>query len=174
MDKEFYRDKLVLGDHLNTPTYELTDEMSDKKVFSKQTKLIKKHKTCLTPKEVAYITNYEWRTSNFYVNPKISKCREIKEKMRQNKTTYLKMDPPMTLKGRPIISGPVSPTKHLSQLISKILAPIVPLQDSYIKDDWAFIKQLPTELDYDAQLFTCDIVSLYTNIPHSLGVEAIE
>ena len=83
------------------------------------------------------------------------------------------MTPPPSLKGRPIIAGPNSPTKHLSQLISKILAPFVPLQESYIKDDWAFIKQLPTELDYEADLFTCDIVSLYTSIPHQLGIEAI-
>ena len=62
----------------------------------------------------------------------------------------------------------------MSKPISKILAPLVPLQDSYIKDDWAFIKQLPRRLDYDAELFTCDIVSLYTSISHELGIEAID
>ena len=78
------------------------------------------------------------------------------------------------LKGRPIISGPMSTTKHLSQLISKLLAPLVPLQDSYVKDGWDFVKKLPRNLDYDAELFTCDIVSLYTSIPHDLGIEAME
>ena len=70
--------------------------------------------------------------------------------------------------------SPLSPTKHLSKLIGKILPPLVPHQDSYIKDDWAFIKQLPCQVDYDADLFTCDIVALYTSIPHQLGVEAID
>ena len=174
MDTTYYRDKLVLQDHLNTSVYERTTEDADKKVFNAQTKLMDKHVKCLTKKEYKYITNYMWKTSNFYVNPKISKCKEIKERMRTNNRRYLKMQPPSTLKGRPIISGPISPTKHLSQLISKILAPLVPLQDSYIKDDWAFIKQLPRNLDYEAELFTCDVVSLYTSIPHDLGVEAIE
>ena len=114
MDKEFYRDKLVLGDHLNTSTYELTDENSDKKVFNKQEKLMRKHQKCLTPKEMSYITKYDWKTSNFYVNPKISKCKEIKDRIKTNTSNYLKMTPPMTLKGRPIISGPISSTKHLS------------------------------------------------------------
>ena len=174
MDTSFYRNKLVLQDHLETQVYELTTEHADKKVFTEQIRLMEKHKKCLTPNEFKYITNYEWKSSNFYVNPKIAKCEEIKEKMKTTNKKCLKMQPPPTLKGRPIISGPISPTKHLSQLISKILAPIVPLQDSYIKDEWAFIKQLPRNLDYDAQLFTCDIVSLYTSIPHDLGVEAIE
>ena len=84
------------------------------------------------------------------------------------------MAAPASLKGRPIISGPIAPTKHLSKLIGKVLSPLVPMQKSYIKDDWAFIKQLPQTLDYDAELFTCDIVSLYTSIPHDLGVEAID
>ena len=135
---------------------------------------MKKHEKCLTAKELKFITNYEWKTSNFYVNPKISKCKEIKERMQKNNSNYLKMPPPESLKGRPIISGPMSPTKHLSKLIGKILAPLVPLQESYIKDDWSFIKQLPRELKYEAILFTCDIVSLYTSIPHDLGIDAID
>ena len=34
MDTCFYRDKLVMEDHLNQPTYEKTNEDADKKVFS--------------------------------------------------------------------------------------------------------------------------------------------
>ena len=88
MDVEFYRDKLVLADHLNTPTYELTTEKADKKVFSEQCKLMAKHEKCLTPKEMKFITNYEWKSSNFYVNPKISKCNEIKIMMQKNNSHY--------------------------------------------------------------------------------------
>ena len=174
MDAEFYKQKLVLQDHLNKPTYERTTEDADKKVFKRQAALVEKHKRCLTNKEAKFITDYEWKTSNFYASPKISKCKEISEKMRSSDTEYLKMPPPESLKGRPIIAGPISPTKHLSKLIGRILAPLVPHQDSYIKDDWAFIRQLPRQVDYDAELFTCDIVSLYTSIPHDLGVEAID
>ena len=84
MDTDFYRDKLVLKDHLQTSTYEVTTKEADKKVFEEQEKLMRKHAECLTSKEMKYITNFEWKTSNFYVNPKISKCAEIKEKIRHN------------------------------------------------------------------------------------------
>ena len=174
MDSEFYRNKLVLNDHLSSSTYERAADDADVKVFKQQTKLLEKHRNCLTKNEFNYITDYEWKSSLFYVNPKIAKCKEISERMRTNNSEYLHMEPPPSLKGRPIISGPASPIKHLSQLISKILAPLVPLQQSYIKDAWAFIKRLPKQLSYDAELFTCDIVSLYTSIPHSLGIEAMD
>ena len=174
MDSDYYRDKLVLNDHLNTPTYERTTEDADQKMFKEQSRLLERHRACLTEKEFRYITTYDWKSSLFYVNPKISKCKEISDQIRMNNSDYLKMKPPASLKGRPIISGPVSPIKHLSQLISRILAPLVPLQESYVKDEWEFIKQLPRTLTYEAELFTCDVISLYTSIPHRLGVEAIE
>ena len=173
MDSTFYEQKLVLNDHLHQPTYEVTTPDADQKVYKEQLKLLEKHRDCLNDPEFIAISDYEWKTSLFYVNPKISKCKEICDRMKTNNSVYLKMPPPPTLKARPIIAGPCSPTKRLSQLISKILAPLVPLQDSYIKDDWAFIKNLTRELDYEAELFTCDIVSLYTSIPHHLGIEAI-
>ena len=83
------------------------------------------------------------------------------------------MQAPQSLKGRPIIAGPASPIKPLSKLLDKILSPLVPLQESYIKDDWDFIKYLPRKVDYDCEIITCDIVSLYTSIPHDLGITAI-
>ena len=43
-------------------------------------------------------------------------------------------------KDRPIIAGPNSPTQHLSELLEKILYPLVPYLKSYIKDDWDFRK----------------------------------
>ena len=36
------------------------------------------------------------------------------------------MEPPNSLKGRPIIAGPNSPTQSLSSLLEKILTPLVP------------------------------------------------
>ena len=44
---------------------------------------------------------------------------------------------------------------------------------SFIKDDWDFIRNIPPSVNFECDLFSVDIVSLYTNIPHSLGVEAI-
>lgn len=174
MDTDFYKDKLVLKDHLLQPTYELSPDASDKKVFKEVITLMKLYKDCLTNKEFKYITDYTWKSSNFYVQPKINKCQEIKKVITDSNCVYIKMAPPESLKGRPIISGPISPTKHLSQLIDKIIAPLVRLQKSYIKDDWDLIRKLPKTISYEAELFTCDIVSLYTSIPHDLGLKAMD
>ena len=81
---------------------------------------------------------------------------------------------PLSLKWGPIIVGSMSPTKNFSKLLNKILSPLVPRQESYIKDDWTFLRHLPHQLEYDGELFTCDIVSLYTSIPHDLGFSAIK
>ena len=174
MDLDYYREKLVLQDHLSQATYEVTNDDADKKTYRKQQVLLHKHKNCITKKEYDFITNYEWKSSNFYVNPKIAKSKEISDNMQTNNSGYLKMAPPISLKGRPIIAGPKSPTKNLSKLLEKILSPLVLHQKSYVKDDWAFLRHLPAEIEYEAELFTCDIVSLYTSIPHDLGVSAMK
>ena len=61
----------------------------------------------------------------------------------------------------------------LSSLIEKVIKLIVPCLTTYVKDEWHFIKQLPTTLNYEAILYSCDIESLYTSIPIDLGLEAI-
>ena len=45
---------------------------------------------------------------------------------------------------------------------------------SYIKDDWDFLRKLPRDTNGNYKLFGCDITSLYTSIPHELGLEAIK
>ena len=43
----------------------------------------------------------------------------------------------------------------------------------YIKDDWDFIRKLPSNVNYPCLLASCDVVSLYTSIPHVLGLETL-
>ena len=174
MSSEFYSEKLVMNDHLNTRTYCKTDQNSDNITFRNLKKLMKKHEKCLTKKEFAFITNYKWETSNIYVLPKIHKNSSIIQRMNTCNNIYLEMDPPPDLKGRPIIAGPNAPTQHLSKILDKIISPLVPLLQSYIKDDWDFYRKLPSKFDYDCTLYSCDIVSLYSNITHELGLTAME
>ena len=62
---------------------------------------------------------------------------------------------------------------HLSELLEK--NPLVPYLKSYIKDDWDFRKKkLPSHFNYNCSLYSCDIVSLYSNITHDLGLTALE
>ena len=45
--------------------------------------------------------------------------------MEENENEYMEMEPPSDLKGRPIIAGPTSPTNHISELIQKIISPLL-------------------------------------------------
>ena len=174
MDIDFYRDKMVLADHLHTNTYDVVSNKADDQVMKKLNNLLIKHKKCLFPKEIEYINNKKWKSSNIYVTPKIHKNAAIKAACNESNVEYIHIPCPTDLKGRPIVAGPESPTQRLSELLEKILSPLVCHLKSYIKDDWDFIKTLPREVDFDCELFSVDIVSLYTNIPHSLGTEAID
>ena len=62
------------------------------------------------------------------------------------------MQPPEDLKGRPIVGGPNSPTNGISGFLEKILTPIVSCLKAYIKDDWGFIRKLPSHVDYPCVL----------------------
>ena len=116
MATDFYRDKLVLNDHINTLTYGKAQDNADAKTFQHLKKLMDKHKSSLTKNEYKYVTNYEWKSSNIYVQPKIHKSKTIIETIENNSKHYIEMESPQDLKARPIIAGPSSPTQHLSQL----------------------------------------------------------
>ena len=87
--------------------------------------LTKKHGKCITKKEFTYNTDFDWQRSNIYVQPKIHKNKAIIDAMKRSKEEYLELDPPQDLKARPIIAGPNAPTQHLSELIEKIISPLV-------------------------------------------------
>ena len=83
------------------------------------------------------------------------------------------MQPPQDLKERPIVGGLNSPAQGISSLLEKILNPNCLMFENNIKDDWDFIRKLPSRVDYSCVLSSCDIVSLYTSVPHDLGLEAL-
>ena len=64
------------------------------------------------------------------------------------------------------------PTHHLSNLLDIILKLLVCKVKIYIKDDFDFLCQLPKQIDFDSTFITFDVKSLYTSIPHDLGIEA--
>ena len=173
MDTEFYRDKLALQDHLLQQTYRKVKESETIRVKRNMNELLNKHKHCLTSKEMKYITDFEWHHSNFYVLPKIHKNKTIIEKVNETDNVYLHMETPMDLKARPIISGTNSHTNRLSEILEKILTPLVPHLKSYVNDDYDMLRKLPRNVDCDSDLYSFDVVSLYTNISHELGIEAL-
>ena len=179
MDKEYYINHIVLDGRLNNPIYKPIPSNADQKVVQNLRKLVDKYSSNLTKKKKEYDLNNTWKTSEFYCTIKIHKCKSIQEAISQNDNDIIiNVLTPNDLKGRPIAAGPNSPTQAFSSLIERTLEfslsfPIVPCLTTYVKDDWHFIKQLPTTLNYEATLYSRDIESLYTSIPIDLGLGAI-
>ena len=138
MDKDYYKEKLVLKDHLSTNSYTKVDSLTDEKTHKQLINLVKEHESCLTKSESKFLTESNWKSSKFYVTPKIHKCKEIIEKCNKADSIYVEMKPPTDLKGRPIVSSVNAPTKNISILFEKLLNPTVNKLKSYIKDDWDF------------------------------------
>ena len=175
MEKSFYRDKMIMQDHLtDETTYQEVPVDSDAKTFKKMKKLIERHKSSLTTNELNYVLHEDWKSSEFYARPKVHKCKSVIDEVKRNPREVLEMEEAQDLVGRPIVAGIDSPTRHLSDLIGKILKPLVSEQVTYIKDDWDYISKLPDKLNFKGNLFGCDIKSLYTSIPHELGLRAME
>ena len=89
MDKDYYCGELVMKQHLSASTYQKVDSNIDKHVFNNLKILIKKHESCLTKNEMKYILNSNWKSSNFYVLPKIHKSKKIIEEINENNSIFV-------------------------------------------------------------------------------------
>ncbi|CAN8013568.1 unnamed protein product [Ixodes persulcatus] len=76
--------------------------------------------------------------------------------------------------GRPIVSGIDTVTERISSFVNFLIMNLPPSMPSYIKDTNHFLREI-TELliPTDAILVTMDVASLYTNIPHQDGIDAV-
>ena len=81
---------------------------------------------------------------------------------------------PENLKFGPIINNINAPTSRLSELLDEILKPLVQKLLGYCKDTFDFLEKIPRDIDNNTTFATFDAVALYTNIPHSLGLQAID
>ena len=77
--------------------------------------------------------------------------------------------------GRPVISNCGYYTENISSFLDYHLQPLAQKIKSYIKDTNHFLSKLKSlgRLLQGAILFTIDIVSLYSNIPHSEGLTSL-
>ena len=76
--------------------------------------------------------------------------------------------------GRPIVNGIGSVTEKISAIVDKHLRKFTPRIPSYVMDTTHFISITKNiHLVPDDLLATVDVRSLYTNIPHTEGIAAI-
>ena len=119
--------------------------------------------------------NFEIKTSNFYGLPIVHKSKQINEKCKSTNSGYVEItDHISDLKLRPIVTGPSCHTHRLSNLIDILLRPYTKHVTSYLRDTTGFLNNLPNTIPKDTILASFDIESLYSNIPHNLGLEAVK
>ena len=112
------------------------------------------HLEDITEEESIYLFRDNPQISNFYTLPKIHK-----------------KDNP----GRPIVNSIGSITERLSEFVDENIKELSKLVPSYIKDTTHFLTLLKTVKITDTDLLvTIDVSSLYTNIIHEEGLEAMK
>lgn len=73
------------------------------------------------------------------------------------------------------MAGCQSLTEHISQYVDWYIKPIVWTLPTYLRDTTDFLsKMMNVHISDDDLLCTMDVTSLYTNIPHDLGLCALE
>jgi len=172
MDSDYYAEKMtnMLSDQ---DTYEELKQDTSKHILSKIKSLVNQADI---PKDTCeFLTRFELKCANLYGLPKIHKSKCIMKAIEEQQSSYIETLRPCDLKFRPIVAGPCNATHRLSKLIDFILKPFTRFIPSYIRDDIDFLNKLPRKVGEigDGILSTFDVVSLYTNIDHELGIEAI-
>ncbi|XP_045209259.2 uncharacterized protein LOC123561103 [Mercenaria mercenaria] len=173
MDKEHYKQMVVtILDDL--AYYEKLKGEPSKSDRMKYNKLIVEFQYCLTDKEIDYLQNFEVKTSNFYGLPKVHKSKHISELCKKATTEYVEVTNVTDLKLRPIVAGPACQTHRLSNVLDILLRPLTKYVPSYLRDSTDFLNSLPEKITARTILASFDVESLYSNIPHVLGLEALQ
>ena len=137
-------------------------------------KIIEQYKNNLTKKEKEYLTSFWYSTSNFYGLPKTHKSKLIQNAIKEQQKEYVHIIEPSDLKLRPIVGGPICPTRPLRNLIDIPLKPFLLHVKSYVKDNIDFFSKCSRENCEDTLLVTFDVVNLCTNIPQTFELGALD
>ena len=111
--------------------------------------------------KVLAIPPSELGAPTFYLLPKIHKMKT----------------PSDTPPGRPIVSACSCPTERISAFLDTLFQPYVKNLNTYVKDTNHALNLFNSYTFSDLQprlLFTMDVTSLYTSIPHQDGLKAIQ
>lgn len=110
----------------------------------------------IDPKEASFLKRDYYKTPYFYHLPKIHKDPS---------------HPP----GRPIVASMDSVTSGFSQYVDVFLQPLAQSLPSYIRDSTHLLERLSLYTWDDNYLWlSLDVNSLYTSIPHNIGLRALQ
>ncbi|KAM9305433.1 uncharacterized protein PAF06_013989 [Gastrophryne carolinensis] len=110
----------------------------------------------LAPKVLNYLNVVEYNIPVLYTIPKVHKCLS---------------EPP----GRPIVSGNGGPLERVARFVDENLKPLVKILPSFVLDSNDLLRKLrQVHMNDDWLLASIDVESLYTSIPHTVGLEAVK
>ena len=164
--------KTIIMQHLDdASTYKKFDLNIDMKIHKNLKKLLHKYNKCFTESEQKFLNERSFETSNFYGLPKIHKSKVIEAAMHSQNTEVVEVREPHDLKLRPIVRGPICPTRRRIYFLDTLLKPYLKHVKSYIRDNVDFLNKCPREVDPDTEIVTFDVTRLYTSIPHEYGLK---
>lgn len=139
-------------------------------IFKETAKIIEdilsdlKNSSYIAEKQFRYLVpSKDPRPRRFYMLPKIHKPRE--------KWTL----PGKIPTGRPIVSDCNSESERIAEFIDDFIKDKARQHPSYIKDTYDFVDQIKDlDIPKGALLITLDVESMYTNIDHEKGLEAVD
>ena len=137
------------------------------------TELVQKYHNSLTKKEIDYLTKFNFTTSNFYGLPKVRTLDKIAEAVNAQHSECIRVFEPDNLTLRPVVAGPNCPTKRLITFIDIIIKPLILHVKGYIRDSIDFLQKCSRTAKESTVICTFDVKSLYTNIPHEFGLQAM-
>ena len=141
----------------DTNNYEQLDfdptELHTEKIKSEINNL--KNENLLTLRTASSLLEEKIKTPEFHLLPKIHKASNP---------------------GRPVISSVYCHSTRISEFVDYYLQLEVKKLKSYVKDTTDFIKKIEAidHVSDDSYLVSLDVRSLYTNIPHKEGMEAVK
>jgi hypothetical protein len=153
--------------------YEETDKKADQMTYKMITKLLQEHEGELHTEEIDYITHFTFSESYFYRLPKVHISEVISNAILEQHTECINILNPDDLTFRPIVGEPNCVTQRLSHCIDIIYKPLCCEVPSFIRDVLEVLSHLPTTVNPNSELISHYVISLYSNIPHDLGISAI-
>ena len=156
--------------HLNNEQYYrcLFENDSSLIVNEKIFNCANKCRSILIDNEHRYIINRNHKISNFCMNPKLHKSKELNEIIEHQNSEYINIAKNLQTEGRPIVTGPVYYRKEISKMLFITLEPFVSFIHHIVKGSLDFLERLDATCTKDTLLNSCNIKSFYANIRHDV------